>query len=67
MGNTMETTLVIGGGWGSIGIMENKMEATIVYGGFYRDNGKQNGNYYSIWLSDPRNTWCSPPNGMGLP
>ena len=27
--------------------MEKKMETTIVYWG-YRDNGKDNGNYYSI-------------------
>ena len=27
--------------------MEKKMETTIVYWG-YRDNGKENGNYYSI-------------------
>ena len=34
--------------WGYIGIMEKKMETTIVYLRLYRDNGKQNGNYYSI-------------------
>ena len=28
-----------------MGIMEKKMETTIVF--FYRDNGKENGNYYS--------------------
>ena len=33
---------------GYIGIMEKKMETTIVYRGLYRDNGKENGNYYSI-------------------
>ena len=27
--------------------MEKKIETTIVYWG-YRDNGKENGNYYSI-------------------
>ena len=35
-----------------IGIMETKMETTIVYCGYrglYRDNGEENGNYYSIW------------------
>ena len=31
-----------------IGIMENKMETTIVYWGLYWDNGKYIGNYYSI-------------------
>ena len=34
---------------GYIGIMEKKMETTIVYRGLYRDNGKENGNYYGIW------------------
>ena len=33
----MGTTIVC---WGSIGIMENKMQTTIVYWGFYWDNGK---------------------------
>ena len=32
--------------------MEKKMETTVVYwgyiGGLYRDNGKENGHYYSI-------------------
>ena len=28
--------------------MEKKMEATIVYCGYIGDNGKENGNYYSI-------------------
>ena len=37
----METTIVY---WGYIGIMENKMETTILGLGF-RDNGKENGNY----------------------
>ena len=37
----METTIVYRG---NIGIMEKKMETTIVYW----DNGKENGNYYSI-------------------
>ena len=32
---------------GYIGIMENKMETTIVYWGLYGDNGKENGNYYN--------------------
>ena len=36
------TTIVY---WGSIGIMEKKMETTIVYWGYNRDNGKWNGNY----------------------
>ena len=38
-----------------MGIMEKKMETTIVYKvnirimvGLYGDNGKENGNYYSI-------------------
>ena len=31
-----------------MGIMEKKMETTIVYWGLYEDNGKENGNYYSI-------------------
>ena len=56
MENKMETTIVY---WGYIGIMEQKMETTIlVYIGVmekkmettilgsYRDNGKENGNYY---------------------
>ena len=30
-----------------MGIMEKKMETTIVYWGLYGDNGKENGNYYS--------------------
>ena len=32
-----------------MGIMEKKMETTIIYWvifGLYRDNGKENGNYY---------------------
>ena len=40
---------------GYIGIMEKKMETTIVFRGYigvilglYWDNGKENGNYYSI-------------------
>ena len=36
---------------GYIGIMEKKMETTIVYWvyiGVYWDSGKENGNYYSI-------------------
>ena len=28
--------------------MEKKMEATVVYWGVYRDNGKDNGSYHSI-------------------
>ena len=36
----METTIM-----GYIGIQENKMETTIV--GLYRENGKQNPNYYN--------------------
>ena len=31
-----------------MGIMEKKMDTTIVYWGFYGDNGKENGYYYSI-------------------
>ena len=37
--------------WGYIGMMEKRMETTIVYWGYigsHRDNGKENGNYYSI-------------------
>ena len=26
--------------------MDNKMETTILYGGLYLDNGKENGNYH---------------------
>ena len=29
-------------------IMEKRMEATIVYGGYIGVNGKENGSYYSI-------------------
>ena len=29
-------------------MMEKKMETTIVNWGLYWDNGKENGNYYSI-------------------
>ena len=32
------------------GIMEKQMETTMVYWGLYRDNGKENGNYYSLYL-----------------
>ena len=39
----------------ALGIMEKKRETTMVYCGYigyilglYRDNGKENGNYYSI-------------------
>ena len=38
----METTIVY---WGSLGIMEKKMETTVLLG-LCRDNGKENGNYY---------------------
>ena len=31
-----------------MGILDKKMEATIVYLGYIGDNGKENGNYYSI-------------------
>ena len=31
-----------------IGGMENEVETTIVNWGYIRENGKQNGNYYSI-------------------
>ena len=49
MEKKMETTIVH---WGNIGIMENKMETTIMgfigyMMGLYRDNGKENGNYYN--------------------
>ena len=37
----METTIAC---WAYIGIMEKKLEATIVY----RDNGKETGNYNSL-------------------
>ena len=35
--------------WGYIGIMVKKMETTIIHyiWGLYRDNGKENGNYYN--------------------
>ena len=36
--------------WGQIGIMEKEMETTIVFV-VYRDKGKENGNYYIIWVS----------------
>ena len=32
----------------SIGIMEKKMKITVAYWGFYRDNGRLNGNYHGI-------------------
>ena len=41
----MEATLVQ---WGFIGIMEKKMETTIVYWGYIRNQGKENGSYYSL-------------------
>ena len=44
--------LYIGSYWGYIGMMEKKME-TIIYWfilGLYRDNGKENGNYYKFRL-----------------
>ena len=31
-----------------IGIMEQKMETTVVYWGYSRDDGEENGNYYGI-------------------
>ena len=31
-----------------MGIMEKKMDTTIVYWGLYGENGKENGYYYSI-------------------
>ena len=34
-----------------IGIMENKMETTIVYWGLCGINGKENGNHYSILIN----------------
>ena len=39
-----------------MGIMENKMETTIVYWGYIRDNGKENGNYYN-GLHTARLSW----------
>ena len=44
MEKKMETTIIY---WGYIGIMEKNMETTIILG-LYRDNGKENGNYYYI-------------------
>ena len=32
--------------WFIIGVMEKKMKTTIVYWGYVRDNGTENGNYY---------------------
>ena len=44
----METTIVY---WGSIGIMEKKMGNYYSILGFYWDNGKENGYYYSmLWV-----------------
>ena len=47
--------VILGFYWGNIGIMEKKMETTIVYWGNirvllgqYRDNGKENENYYNM-------------------
>ena len=40
----METAIVY---WGYIGIMDKKMDTASIFG-FSRDNGKENGNYYSI-------------------
>ena len=34
---------------GYIGVMENKMETTIVYWGLYWGNGKENGNYLACF------------------
>ena len=34
--------------WASMGIMEKKMETTIVYWGYSGNNGKENGNYYRV-------------------
>ena len=45
----METTIVH---WGYIGIVEKEMETPIyigVYRGIYWDDGKDNGNCYSIF------------------
>ena len=57
----METTIVVRG---YIGIMEKKMETTIMGDigiirymlGRYWDNGEENGNYYNIYniLMDPK-------------
>ena len=44
-GEKMATTIVY---WGYMGIMLKKMETTIVYWGYMGNNGKENGNYYSI-------------------
>ena len=38
--------------WDYIGILEKKMEPTIVYWGHNRDSGKENGSYYSVKNSD---------------
>ena len=62
----METTIVV---WGYIGIMEKKMETTIMGDigiirymlGIYWDNGEENGNYYNAFdiLMDPKNKNCA--------
>ena len=36
---------------GYMGIMEKNMETTIVYWGCLGDNGKENGHYYSMFLT----------------
>ena len=38
--------------WGFIGIMEKKMETTIVYWGYSGDNGEENGDYYSHFQAE---------------
>ena len=42
---------------GYIGIMEKKMEITVLYWGryegLYREKGKEHGNYYYVWILGP--------------
>ena len=40
----------MGGIWG---IMEKKMETTVVYWGYMGDNGKENGNGFRVGGSGP--------------
>ena len=44
----MESEVLGDGGY--IGIMEKKMETTIVYWGYIKDNGKENGHYYIQYI-----------------
>ena len=52
-----------------VGIMEKKMEATMVYWGLSgRDNGKENGNYYETVRVEPvPRSYCPPSDGADLP